>query len=167
MLPPSNRTPPTLPNIVDNVDDDNQMWIVPEEDGFYPHKVVIGGIANCIRSKFELARPSWKKFPESIREIWFEEFKKEAAGKDPSVSKFYFRTHRKKSDGSWVNKKAEATYNEFEIKKQEILAAQSASAVDKETNLASQLSQLSEMDIWVQSVGGKKKGRFKGLGSLG
>ncbi|KAM3246545.1 hypothetical protein P3L10_008312 [Capsicum annuum] len=56
--------------------------------------------------------------------------------------------------------------NEFERKKQEILAAQSASAVDGETNSASQPTQLSEIDIWVQSVGGKKKGRVKGLGSL-
>ncbi|KAF3667830.1 hypothetical protein FXO38_08402 [Capsicum annuum] len=42
---------------------------------FDPHKVVIDGIANCIQSKFELARPSWKNFPESTREVWFEEFK--------------------------------------------------------------------------------------------
>ncbi|PHT37855.1 hypothetical protein CQW23_21428 [Capsicum baccatum] len=208
---------------------------------FDPHKVVIDGIANCIWSKFELARPSWKKFPESTREMWFEEFKKkfkwlphyndaiwsninkrasskttqlfqdvrkklplkphwmgdavfkemkvywesdefktksernkenrdsnvgaslhtggcvphrliykrmkEATGKDPSVLEFYFRTHRKKSDESWVNEKAEATYNEFERKKQEILAAQSASVVNGETNSASQPAQLSEMDI--------------------
>ncbi|KAF3655451.1 hypothetical protein FXO37_15940 [Capsicum annuum] len=36
---------------------------------FDPHKVVIDGIANCIQSKFELARPSWKNFPESTREV--------------------------------------------------------------------------------------------------
>ncbi|KAM3281953.1 hypothetical protein P3S67_027600 [Capsicum chacoense] len=57
--------------------------------------------------------------------------------------------------------------NEFERKKQEILAVQSASAMDGETNSASQPAQLSEMDIRVQSVGGKKKGRVKGLESLG
>ncbi|KAF3635361.1 putative suppressor protein SRP40-like isoform X2 [Capsicum annuum] len=57
--------------------------------------------------------------------------------------------------------------NEFERKKQEILAVQSASSVDGETNSAIQLAQLSEIDIWVQSVGGKKKGKVKGLGSLG
>ncbi|KAM3344611.1 hypothetical protein P3S68_024320 [Capsicum galapagoense] len=34
---------------------------------------------------------------------------KEAAGKDPSVSEFYFQNHRKKSDESWVNEKDEAT----------------------------------------------------------
>ncbi|KAF3660897.1 putative suppressor protein SRP40-like isoform X2 [Capsicum annuum] len=39
--------------------------------------------------------------------------------------------------------------------------------MDGETNLASQPTQLSEMDIWVQSVGEKKKERVKGLGSLG
>ncbi|KAM3238242.1 hypothetical protein P3L10_013272 [Capsicum annuum] len=76
MSPPANMTPPTSPNIVDNIADDNQICTVPEGDGFDPHKVVIDGIANCIRSKFELARPSWKKFPESTREMWFEEFKK-------------------------------------------------------------------------------------------
>ncbi|KAM3305716.1 hypothetical protein P3S67_012583 [Capsicum chacoense] len=35
---------------------------------------------------------------------------KEATGKDPSVLEFYFQTHRKKSDESWVTEKAEATY---------------------------------------------------------
>ncbi|KAM3323904.1 hypothetical protein P3S67_005055 [Capsicum chacoense] len=56
--------------------------------------------------------------------------------------------------------------NEFERKKQEILAIQSTLAVDGETNSASQSAQLSEMDICVQSVGGNKKERVKGLGSL-
>ncbi|KAM3378934.1 hypothetical protein P3S68_011347 [Capsicum galapagoense] len=70
---------PTLaisPNIVDNVADHNQIWIILAGDGFDPHKVVIDGIGTCIRSKFELARPSWKKFPETTRKMWFEEFKK-------------------------------------------------------------------------------------------
>ncbi|XP_047263668.1 transcription initiation factor TFIID subunit 11-like [Capsicum annuum] len=46
-------------------------------------------------------------------------------------------------------------------------SAQSASVVEGETNSASQPSQLNEIDIWVQFAGGKKKGRVKGLGSLG
>ncbi|KAF3684634.1 putative protein-like [Capsicum annuum] len=50
---------------------------------FDPHKVVIDGIANCIQK---------------------------ATRKDPSVLEFYFQIHRKKSDESWVNEKAEATY---------------------------------------------------------
>nr|XP_009763211.1 PREDICTED: uncharacterized protein LOC104215160 [Nicotiana sylvestris] len=91
---------------------------------------------------------------------------KEATGKDPSFSEFYFCTHRKEKDKSWVNEKAEAAYINFEKKKEELLASQSAS-VDGETNSTSELSQLSEMDIWVLSVGGKKKGRVAGLGSLG
>lgn len=33
MSPSVNRTPATSPNIVDNVDDDNQIWIVPEGCG--------------------------------------------------------------------------------------------------------------------------------------
>ncbi|KAG5610327.1 hypothetical protein H5410_021608 [Solanum commersonii] len=47
--------------------------------------------------------------------------------------------------------------NEFERTKQEILAAQSAQGVEGET----------DSDISVQCVGGKKKGKVKGLGSLG
>ncbi|KAK6775986.1 hypothetical protein RDI58_026987 [Solanum bulbocastanum] len=39
--------------------------------------------------------------------------------------------------------------NTFERKKQELLASQSASAAEGETNLAGQPSQLTEMDIWV------------------
>ncbi|XP_009771648.1 uncharacterized protein [Nicotiana sylvestris] len=54
--------------------------------------------------------------------------------------------------------------NNFEKKKQELSASQSASTEVGDTNSASQLS---EMDIWVQSVGGMKKGRVAGLGSLG
>ncbi|KAF3654805.1 hypothetical protein FXO37_16289 [Capsicum annuum] len=114
MSTPANRTPVTSPNIVDNIANDNQIWIVPKGDGFDPNKVVIDGIANCIRSQFELARPSWKKFQESTREMWFKEFK-EANGKDPYISELYFRTHRKKSDESWINEKAEDTYSKFVI----------------------------------------------------
>ncbi|PHU07538.1 hypothetical protein BC332_24027 [Capsicum chinense] len=39
--------------------------------------------------------------------------------------------------------------------------------MEGETNSVSHTTQLSEMDIWVQSVGAKKKERDKGLGSLG
>ncbi|XP_016471538.1 uncharacterized protein LOC107793658 [Nicotiana tabacum] len=90
---------------------------------------------------------------------------KKTTGKDPSFSEFYFRTHRKEKDKSWVNEKAEAAYNKFEKNKEELLASQSAS-VDGETNSVSELSQLGEMDIWVLSVGGKKKGKVAGLGSV-
>ncbi|OIT31915.1 hypothetical protein A4A49_58223 [Nicotiana attenuata] len=54
---------------------------------------------------------------------------------------------------------------EADGKKQELSASQSASTDQVgDTNSASQLS---EMDIWVQSIGGKKKGKVAGLGSLG
>lgn len=35
---------------------------------------------------------------------------KKSTGKDPSISEYYFQTHRKKSDKSWVNEKAETAY---------------------------------------------------------
>ncbi|XP_070057613.1 uncharacterized protein [Nicotiana tomentosiformis] len=91
---------------------------------------------------------------------------KEATGKDPSFSEFYFRTRQKEKEKSWVNEKAKTAYNNFEKKKEELFASQSAS-VDGETNSTSELSQLSDMDIRVLSVGGKKKGRVVGLSSLG
>ncbi|KAK4733612.1 hypothetical protein R3W88_007873 [Solanum pinnatisectum] len=132
---------------------------------FDPHKIVSDGIASCIRSKFKLARPSSKKFSKSSNLMWFDELKVKrfinykATGKDPSILEFYFRTHRKKSDKSWVNEKVEAAYQpnyklSDRIKKQEILATQNA--LDGEGE-ASQPSQISEMDICVQSIGGKKE----------
>ncbi|KAK4706600.1 hypothetical protein R3W88_033863 [Solanum pinnatisectum] len=132
---------------------------------FDPHKIVSDGIASCIRSKFKLARPSSKKFSKSSHLMWFDELKVKrfinykATGKDLSILEFYFRTHCKKSDKSWVNEKFEAAYQpnyklSNRIKKQEILPAQNA--LDGEGE-ASQPSQISEMDIWVQSVGGKKE----------
>ncbi|XP_009758886.1 uncharacterized protein [Nicotiana sylvestris] len=60
--------------------------------------------------------------------------------------------------------KSISVQNSFEKKKQELSASQSASTEVGDTNSTSQLS---EMDIWVQSVGGKKKGRIAGLDSLG
>lgn len=75
MSPPANMTPATSSSTVGNDDDEHRMWIKPEADGFDPHKPVIEGIAICIRSKFELAKPSWKKFSQSIRDMWFEEFR--------------------------------------------------------------------------------------------
>ncbi|KAK4345188.1 hypothetical protein RND71_035364 [Anisodus tanguticus] len=49
------------------------------------------------------------------------------------------------------------TKKKFERKKQELSASQCASAAGGDTNSARQPSQLSEMDIWVQSVGRKKR----------
>ncbi|MCD9638637.1 hypothetical protein HAX54_022727 [Datura stramonium] len=42
--------------------DDSEEHFHIQDVRFDPHKPVIEGIANCIRSKFELAKPSWKKF---------------------------------------------------------------------------------------------------------
>ncbi|KAF3638860.1 putative suppressor protein SRP40-like isoform X2 [Capsicum annuum] len=177
MSPPANKTPATSPTIVENVDDNNQIWIVPEGDRFDPHKVVIDGIAKCTRSKFELARPSWKKFPESTHEMWFEEFKEMKVYWESDEFKTKSERNKENHDsnasaslhtgGCVPHRLIYKRMNEFERKKQEILVVQSALVVDRETNLASQPTQLSEMDIWVQSVGGKKKGRVKGLDSLG
>ncbi|KAH0657658.1 hypothetical protein KY289_026406 [Solanum tuberosum] len=235
MSPLANRTPVTSSSTIGNGDNDHQIWIVPEEDGFDPHKIVIDGLLVAFvvnlnwleyphgrsfhnllmicslrnsRRNFEKrasarmtqlfqdVRKNLPLKPHWMGDAVFKEMKghwespafkikseqnkktviqmlvhhfiqKESTGKDPSISEFYFRTHRKKSDKSWVNEKAETAYNTFERKKQELLASQSASAAEGETNLAGQPSQLTEMDIWVESVGGKKKGRVKGLRSLG
>ncbi|KAH0776407.1 hypothetical protein KY290_007818 [Solanum tuberosum] len=44
------RTPVTSSSTVGDGDNDHQIWIVPEEDGFDPHKIVIEGIASWIRN---------------------------------------------------------------------------------------------------------------------
>ncbi|KAH0633005.1 hypothetical protein KY284_035791 [Solanum tuberosum] len=100
MSPPTNTTPVTSSSTVGNGDNDHQIWIVPEEDGFDPHKIVIEGIASCIRSKFEFARPSWKKFPESTHDMWFEEFKIEMASSTAATSNTSKKRARKSTPSS-------------------------------------------------------------------
>ncbi|KAH0636006.1 hypothetical protein KY290_036406 [Solanum tuberosum] len=100
MSPPTNTTPVTSSSTVGNGDNDHQIWIVPEKDGFDPHKIVIEGIASCIRSKFEFARPSWKKFPESTHDMWFEEFKIEMASSTAATSNTSKKRARKSTPSS-------------------------------------------------------------------
>ncbi|XP_059310425.1 uncharacterized protein LOC132061801 isoform X2 [Lycium ferocissimum] len=42
---------------------------------------------------------------------------KETTGKESSVLDFYFLTHSKEKDKSWVNEKAQAAFNKFEKRK--------------------------------------------------
>ncbi|XP_049406263.1 uncharacterized protein LOC125869906 [Solanum stenotomum] len=62
---------------------------------FDPHKIVIKGIASCIRSKFEYAKPLWKKFLESTHDMWFEEFKIEMSSSTAATSNTSKRRARK------------------------------------------------------------------------
>ncbi|KAL5172597.1 hypothetical protein HKD37_16G045316 [Glycine soja] len=45
---------------------------------------------------------------------------KEEKGTDPSLAEFYFRTHRRKKDQSWVGPRAESAYEKFEQRKTEL-----------------------------------------------
>ncbi|KAL3537529.1 hypothetical protein ACH5RR_000895, partial [Cinchona calisaya] len=96
-------------------------------------------------------------------------FKKMKAEKGENLpfSDFYFRTHKKK-EGDWVHPRAQAAYENFEKKKAEI-SSQSTVENDNMSSDGSQHSQHlpSDLDIWYDAVGGKKKGRVSGLGSLG
>ena len=42
--------------------------------------------------------------------MFYHLLQKEAKGTDPSLSEFYFRTHRRKKDQSWVGPHAESAY---------------------------------------------------------
>ncbi|KAG2404626.1 hypothetical protein LR48_Vigan404s002600 [Vigna angularis] len=93
---------------------------------------------------------------------------KEAKGTDPSLVEFYFRTHRKKKDQSWVGPHAESVYDKF-LKKKFELSSMSSKVISGEEVADSQPTKdqmPSDFDVWVDSVG-KKKGRIFGLGTVG
>ncbi|PHT78976.1 hypothetical protein T459_17028 [Capsicum annuum] len=130
MSPPENRTPATSPNIVDNVHDDNQIWIVPG-----------GG------SKFELARPSWKNFPESTREVW------------PDTSTPILETVRSMNyviDKGWAFYWVTSEWSAQQITE--------AWGVAQRLDLVSPIVVQPEYNLLSRH---KKKGKVKGLGSLG
>ncbi|QCE11961.1 putative transposase [Vigna unguiculata] len=146
----------------------NKIMILPEGDGFDQHKLVVRTIASIIRTNLEEAKPSWKQLSIGQRNLWFNIFKKEAKGTDPSLVEFYFRTHRKKNDQSWVGPHAESVYDKF-VKKKFELSSMSSKVISGEDIADSQPSKdqmPSDFDVWVDSVG-KKKGRIFGLGSVG
>ncbi|KAJ1406625.1 putative transposase, Ptta/En/Spm, plant [Sesbania bispinosa] len=85
---------------------------------------------------------------------------REETGVDPSLTDFYFRTHRKK-DQSWVGPHAKSAYEKFEMKKAELSSQNSENIGDG----SQQPIMPSDIDIWIDSVG-EKKGRIFGFGSL-
>ncbi|RDX89433.1 hypothetical protein CR513_28837, partial [Mucuna pruriens] len=90
---------------------------------------------------------------------------KEAKGIDPSLSEFYFRTHRKK-DQSWVGPHEKYAYDKFEKRKFELSSQNSTFASGKYEANHSQPStdhMPSNFDIRVNVVR-KKKGRISKLG---
>nr|KYP70752.1 hypothetical protein KK1_009981 [Cajanus cajan] len=87
---------------------------------------------------------------------------KQEKGMDPSLSEFYFRTHRKK-DKSWVGHHAKLTFDKFQQRKFE-LSSQREDGVDSQSSINHPMP--SDLDIWVD-LAGKKNGRIPGLGSLG
>ncbi|XP_058725098.1 uncharacterized protein LOC131596459 [Vicia villosa] len=82
-------------------------------------------------------------------------------GADPSLTEFYFRTHRK-NDQSWVGVHARFAYDKFEQKKLEISSQNPTIPGEDEVDSQPTIKMTRDLDIWVESVG-KKKGRVFGL----
>ncbi|XP_058733632.1 uncharacterized protein LOC131605272 [Vicia villosa] len=85
-------------------------------------------------------------------------------GADPSLTEFYFRTHRKK-DQSWVGVHAESAYDKFEQKKLEISSQNPTIPGEDEADSQPTNEMPPDLDIWVESVGKKKGNRVFGLGT--
>ncbi|XP_073225422.1 uncharacterized protein [Cicer arietinum] len=82
----------------------------------------------------------------------------EELGRDPTLDEIFVKTHTKK-DSSWVDDRAKKSYESFQDK------LQKASQVEDASGSGSQaINPAARLDIWVQSVGGKNRGRIYGAG---
>ncbi|QCD86512.1 putative transposase [Vigna unguiculata] len=85
---------------------------------------------------------------------------KEEKGANPSLTEFYFRTHRRKKDESWVGLHAKLAFDKFEQRKSELT---SQSHMENANDGKQSIHEYpSDWDIWIDSVG-KKRGRIFGL----
>ncbi|XP_058774384.1 uncharacterized protein LOC131648665 [Vicia villosa] len=98
-----------------------------------------------------------------LRSVFFYSTRKKK-GADPSLTEFYFRTHRKK-DQSWVGVHAESTYDKFEQKKLEISSQNPTIPGEDGADSQPTNEMPPDLDIWVESVGKKKRNRVFGLGT--
>ncbi|XP_058783601.1 uncharacterized protein LOC131658310 [Vicia villosa] len=98
------------------------------------------------------------------RDSFFDLFQRKEKGADPSLTEFYFRTHRKK-DQSWVGVHAESAYDKFEQKKLEISSQNPTIPGEDEADSQPTNEMPPDLDIWVESVGKKKGNRVFGLGT--
>ncbi|XP_058749150.1 uncharacterized protein LOC131622120 [Vicia villosa] len=96
--------------------------------------------------------------------LHWKRMRKEKKGADPSLTEFYFCTHRKK-DQSWVGVHAESAYDKFEQKKLEISSQNPTIPGEDEANSQPTNEMPPDLDIWVESVGKKKGNRVFGLGT--
>ncbi|XP_058734501.1 uncharacterized protein LOC131606265 [Vicia villosa] len=138
--------------------------ILPEGDGFDHHKLVVAEISHIIRTHLSEGKPSWKKLSSNQRDSFFDLFQRKEKGADPSLTEFYFRTHRKK-DQSWVGVHAESAYDKFEQKKLEISSQNPTIPGEDEADSQPTNEIPPDLDIWVESVGKKKGNRVFGLGT--
>nr|XP_004488406.1 uncharacterized protein LOC101501539 [Cicer arietinum] len=81
----------------------------------------------------------------------------EELGRDPTMDEVFLKTHTKKNDNSWVDKRAKKTYKHFKVSCSMLEASSSCSQVVNVEALS---------DIWVQFVGGKNKRRIYGAGDI-
>nr|XP_012567252.1 uncharacterized protein LOC105851200 [Cicer arietinum] len=77
----------------------------------------------------------------------------EELGRDLTLDEAFLKTHTKKKDNSWVDERAKKTYLQQAFK-----GGKASSSCSQVVNAKAHL------DMWVQSVGGKNKGRIYGAG---
>ncbi|XP_058784329.1 uncharacterized protein LOC131659110 [Vicia villosa] len=138
--------------------------ILPEGDGFDHHKLVVAEISHIIRTHLSEGKPSWKKLSTNQRDSFFDLFQRKEKGANPSLTEFYFRTHRE-NDQSWVGVHAESAYDKYEQKKLEISSQNPTIPGEDEADSQPTIEMPPDLDIWVESVGKKKGSRVFGLGT--
>ncbi|KAL5080892.1 hypothetical protein RYX36_009313 [Vicia faba] len=89
---------------------------------------------------------------------------KKEKGVDPSLTKFYFLTHRKKSQ-IWIGVNAKSAYDKFERKNLEISSQNPTIPKEDEVDSQPTIGIPPDLDIWVKFVG-KKKRRVFSLGTI-
>ncbi|KAF5745502.1 hypothetical protein HS088_TW07G01089 [Tripterygium wilfordii] len=87
----------------------------------------------------------------------------EELGRKPTVAKLFMRMHMKKNK-TWVDTKSGMTYNKFTDKMSQLEASQSTGEGSCSGDQHADHPLPSELDLWKETVGGKRKGRLYGLG---
>ncbi|XP_020977366.1 uncharacterized protein LOC107639818 isoform X2 [Arachis ipaensis] len=112
----------------------------------------------CISQVFkENYNKSWLSFDEAdddTRKIWWTEWRNQSLGRPSRMDEFFEHTHTRKEDRTqWVDEHSRMAKAE-----QERQAAIEASVTDPPP--------VSEESIWIETVGGKRRGRIYGMGEV-
>ncbi|XP_056167065.1 uncharacterized protein LOC130138091 [Syzygium oleosum] len=136
--------------------------IAPFGDSFTDSTHVVRRLNKIIDNYWMGQFSSWTTAPKEVKELWWNEFKADELGTEPTFMATFERTFQKK-DKTWTGNRAKVIKDKYD---ELVMSTAAASGDGDGDGAAASEPSVDSMALWMEASGGMRRGQIFGMGSL-